>query len=98
MQETAAATGQRVDGYEKVTGRAAYTEDLPLPYGVTHCAILGSPYSHAAIRSIDSSRAEHVPGVVAVLTREKLAGMDPYMHTGGFGGGPQATRPFIGIE
>jgi CO/xanthine dehydrogenase Mo-binding subunit len=88
----------RVDGYEKVTGRAQYTEDLPLPYGTACCAILASPYAHANIRSIDASKAERLPGVIAVLTREHLGGMDPYLRSGGFGGGPQALRPFIAIE
>jgi CO/xanthine dehydrogenase Mo-binding subunit len=88
----------RIDGYEKVSGRAQYTEDLPLPYGTAFCAILASPYSHALIRSIDASKAESLPGVIAVLTREHLDGMDPYLRSGGFGGGPQALRPFIAIE
>jgi CO/xanthine dehydrogenase Mo-binding subunit len=88
----------RVDGFEKVTGRAQYTEDLPLPYGTAFCAILASPYAHALIRSIDASRAESLPGVIAVLTREHLDGTDPYLRSGGFGGGPQALRPFIAVE
>ena len=98
QQQLEQPVGQRVDGYDKVTGRAAYTEDLPLPYGVAYCSILRSPFSHASIVSIDASAAERLPGVIAVLTRDCLEGMDPYMHTGGFGGGPQATRPFIAVE
>jgi CO/xanthine dehydrogenase Mo-binding subunit len=98
MQVLGTATGQRVDGYEKVTGRAPYTEDLPVPFGTAYCAILRSPFSHALIKSIDGSRAERLAGVLAVLTREQPEGMDPYMHTPGFGGGPQATRPFVAVE
>lgn len=98
MQNLASAAGPRIDGYEKVTGRADYTDDLPLPFGVAHCAVLPSPYSHARILSIDASKAEQVPGVLAVLTREHLGGMDPYLHGAGSGGGPQAERPFIATD
>jgi CO/xanthine dehydrogenase Mo-binding subunit len=98
MQETATAAETRIDGFEKATGRAQYTDDLPLPYGTLYCAILPSPLSHARIRSIDASRAERVPGVLAVLTQNHLDGMDPYLHGAGYGGGPQAERPFIATE
>src|SRR5947209_5020812 len=97
VQQIEQAPG-RIDGHDKVSGRAAYTEDLPLPYGVAYCAILRSPLSHARIISIDSSQAERVPGVITVLTQQHLEGMDPYLRTGGFGGGPQATRPFIAVD
>lgn len=62
----------RVDGPDKVTGRAKYTYDIRLP-GMLYAKILRSPYPHARIRSIDTSRAEKLPGVKAViadLTRE----------------------------
>src|SRR5713226_1753620 len=98
MLEPDPNAGGRVDGYEKVTGRASYTEDLALPYGVAYCAILRSPLSHARIRSIDSAKAERVPGVLAVLTRDHLDGMDPYLPTGGRGGGVAANHPFIAID
>ncbi len=55
---------------EKVTGAAQFTDDLRfenLHYG----AILRSPYAHANIKSIDVSRAETLPGVVAVLIGEE---------------------------
>ena len=57
----------RVDIRDKVTGRATYVEDLPEPPGTLYAAAIRSPYSHAKIKSIDSSRAERLPGVVAVL-------------------------------
>ena len=90
----------RVDAYDKVTGRASYTEDLATPTGVAYCAILSSPYSHARIRSIDASAAGRVPGVLAVLTRDHLEGIDPYIRIGahpGFGGVPP-NHPFIAVE
>ncbi len=57
----------RVDGADKVTGRAKYTYDIQLP-GMLYAKILRSPYPHARIRSIDASEAEKLPGVKAVIT------------------------------
>jgi CO/xanthine dehydrogenase Mo-binding subunit len=66
----------RVDGVDKVTGAAKFVGDLTLP-GMLHGKILRSPYAHARIRSMDASRAEAFPGVVAVLTAADLADMTP---------------------
>jgi len=57
----------RLEGVEKVTGRALYTHDVCLP-GQLQAAVLRSPHPHARIRRIDTSRAEALPGVHAVLT------------------------------
>ena len=51
---------------EKVTGRAIYTNDIYLP-GMLYAKVLRSPYAHARIKSMDSSRAEALPGVWAVI-------------------------------
>jgi len=59
----------RVDGAEKVTGKAVYTGDVELP-GMAHGKVLRSPYAHAQIIRIDASRAEKLPGVYGVITRE----------------------------
>jgi CO/xanthine dehydrogenase Mo-binding subunit len=90
----------RVDARDKVTGRAEYTEDLPLPFGTLHAAVLSSPYSHARIRSIDVRPAERLPGVVAVLTRDRLEGMDPFRRSHGrwLSGGPSIADPFFAID
>ncbi len=63
----------RIDALEKVTGRAKYTSDLKLP-GMLYGAFLRSPHAHAKIKRIDTSKAEALPGVKAVLTQAKLAG------------------------
>lgn len=56
-----------------VTGRAAYTLDLP---GETlHLALLQSPHSHARITRVDTALAEAVPGVVLVLTPDDDPGV-----------------------
>ncbi len=57
----------RHDGVDKVTGRAKYGADINLA-GMLHGKILRSPHAHARIRSIDTSRAEAMPGVKAVIT------------------------------
>jgi aerobic carbon-monoxide dehydrogenase large subunit len=55
-----------------VRGRGNYVDDIRLP-GMLHMSILRSPFAHAKINSIDTSRAEELPGVVAVVTGELLA-------------------------
>lgn len=67
----------RIDGPEKVTGRAVYASDVRLP-GMVYGKILRSPLPHARIRRIDSSKAASMPGVVAVLTRDNLQVSSPY--------------------
>jgi 4-hydroxybenzoyl-CoA reductase subunit alpha len=56
-----------VDAAGKTTGSGKYADDLSLP-GMLIGRILHSPYPHARIRSIDTSRAEKLEGVVAVVT------------------------------
>lgn len=55
----------RIDGTEKVTGKAIYSGDIVLP-GMLHMKILFAGRPHARILSLDTSLAEQVPGVVAV--------------------------------
>jgi xanthine dehydrogenase molybdenum-binding subunit len=56
----------RIDAYERVTGQAQYTGDLQLP-GMLYARVLRSPHPHAKIISIDTSKAEKLPGVKAVI-------------------------------
>jgi len=57
----------KMDAEEKVTGKAVYIQDLKIP-GMLHGKILYSSHAHARIKSIDTSQAEKLPGVKAVLT------------------------------
>ncbi len=57
----------RPDGPEKVTGQVQYVADLK-PRGLLHAKLLRSPHAHARIVKIDTSRAQALPGVRAVLT------------------------------
>ena len=61
----------RPDGVDKVTGRAQYGADLNLT-GLLHGRILRSPHAHARIKSVDTGRAEALPGVRAVVTAADL--------------------------
>src|SRR5438046_10764257 len=57
----------RPDGVPKVTGRALYAADYTMS-GAIIGKILRSPHAHARIRSINTSKAEKLPGVKAVIT------------------------------
>jgi CO/xanthine dehydrogenase Mo-binding subunit len=61
----------RPDGVDKVTGRANFGADLALP-GMLVGKVLRSPHAHARIKSIDTSKAEALPGVKAVATSADL--------------------------
>ena len=61
----------RPDGLDKVTGRARYGADATAP-GQLVGAILRSPHAHAKIKNIDTSKAEKLQGVKAVLTCDDL--------------------------
>jgi xanthine dehydrogenase molybdenum-binding subunit len=63
------AVGRRVvrkDGREKASGHALYTSDVQLP-GMLHARVLACPYAHARIKTMDTTRAQALPGVRAVL-------------------------------
>ena len=66
----------RHDGADKVTGRALYGGDFQTP-DLLHGKILRSPYAHARIKSIDTSKAAGLPGVRAVLTAKDLPETKP---------------------
>ena len=55
-----------------IQGRGTYIDDVKLP-GMLHMAILRSPYAHATINGIDTSKAAELPGVIAVVTGELMA-------------------------
>lgn len=61
----------KIDGREKVTGSAKYTGDLKFP-NMLFGKILTSPHAHAKIINIDTSEAEKLPGVKAVITHKDV--------------------------
>lgn len=64
---------RRVDGEEKATGHARYAADVSLP-GTLSGKSLHSPYAHARIVRIDTTEAQKVPGVHAVITGADVRG------------------------
>ena len=69
----------RIEGPEKATGRAIYTDDISRP-GMLHAALLGSHYAHARIKTTDTTKAKALPGVKAVLVGTDL----PFNYIGMF--------------
>ncbi len=63
----------RVDAREKVMGQAKYAADYSLP-GMLWCKVLRAPFAHARILNIDTSRAERLIGVKAIVTAKDFAG------------------------
>ncbi len=66
---TVGTSARRLEAIEKVTGRAQYSSDVRLPRQ-TYAKVLRSPYPHAKIVSIDATKAEALPGVVAVIHKD----------------------------
>ncbi len=78
----------RPDGVDKVTGRAQYGADLNLP-NMIYGKVLRSPHAHARILGIDTSRAEAMPGVLAVVSGKDFPDAE-HGEIGGEGGGDVA--------
>jgi carbon-monoxide dehydrogenase large subunit len=59
-----------------ITGKGNFLDDIKLQ-GMAHAAILRSPYAHAKLNSIDTSKAKALPGVIAVFTGEDMMDINP---------------------
>jgi len=78
---------RKVDGFALVTGKPEFVADLQLP-DTLHIKILGSPFAHARITSIDVTEVEAMPGVACVLTYKNV----PHnRHTTGGQGYPEPS-------
>lgn len=76
MVEELTIVGKRIPpvrGPDKVTGKAKFSNDIQLP-GMLHGKVLESPHAHATVTSINTSKAEALPGVKAVITHEDETG------------------------
>jgi len=62
---------ERVDAFERLVGEAKYASDIYLP-GMLYVKFLRSPHPHAKVVKIDATRAQALPGVMAVLTPQDL--------------------------
>jgi aerobic-type carbon monoxide dehydrogenase small subunit (CoxS/CutS family) len=68
---------RRIDAPSKVSGRLKYAGDMTMP-GMLHVQVLRSPHAHARILSIDTSPAEAMTGVEAVITSADVPGEDGF--------------------
>ena len=83
----------RVDALDKVTGQAQYTNDLRFP-GLLHAKVKRSLLGHANIIDIDTSRAERVPGVRAIVTGKEFA----ERFSNPLSGNPLRDQPFLAFD
>ncbi|HEY1597514.1 MAG TPA: xanthine dehydrogenase family protein molybdopterin-binding subunit [Thermoleophilaceae bacterium] len=81
----------RLDAREKLCGEAVFTGDMEVP-GMLYGRVLRADVPHAEIVSIDTSAAERMQGVVAVLVGRDLLDIDPYY------GHAIKDRPIVAIE
>src|SRR5215472_3946912 len=63
---------ERVEDAALLSGRGRFIDDLGVPPGTLHAAILRSPHAHADIVAIDADAARRLPGIAAVLTGEQV--------------------------
>ncbi|MBV9167681.1 MAG: xanthine dehydrogenase family protein molybdopterin-binding subunit [Solirubrobacterales bacterium] len=85
------ASVPRKDGREKLSGQAQYVGDMEVA-GMLHGKILRSPTAHAKITSIDTSAAQEMEGVAAVLTGDDLQDIEPYY------GHAIKDRPIVALD
>jgi carbon-monoxide dehydrogenase large subunit len=72
VQDVLGTSVKRVEDPRFITGKGQYLDDIKLT-GMTHLAILRSPYAHANIKSVDTSGARGMPGVLAVIVGADIA-------------------------
>ncbi len=91
---------QRKEDERFLTGRGRYLPDISLP-DMAFAEMVRSPHAHARIKSIDTSQAQAVPGVIAVFTARDFNddGRKPIPHAAAVSGGPDASlRVFPGFQ
>lgn len=84
---------KRIDAIEKVTGNAKFIDDIRFP-GMLYAKIKRSEFSHAKILHIDTSDAEKLPGVKAVVTGKEFFSK----FANSYFGSPLADQPFLADE
>jgi carbon-monoxide dehydrogenase large subunit len=89
----AGARVARVEDARLLTGRGTYVDDISLP-GMLHACFVRSPFARAAIRGIDTTEAEALPGVRHVFTAADLnPGVHEQWHTSIGPQSPETPRP-----
>ncbi len=66
---------ERVEDAALLTGRGRYIDDLGVPPGTLHAAVLRSPYPHAVIRAINADAARGAKGMMAVITAAEVTAL-----------------------
>lgn len=82
------------DALERVSGTLLFTLNHALPE-MAHAKVLRSPFPHALVRTVDTTAAEALPGVVTILTGADLgpdSGLHPYY------GGQRDDQPVVAID
>ena len=80
-----------------VSGTSTYVDDIVIP-GMLHMAITRSIHGHARIKRVDTSRAQKVPGVVAIVTGEEVAAnCGPVPSAGEIPDLKRAQRPLLAV-
>jgi CO/xanthine dehydrogenase Mo-binding subunit/aerobic-type carbon monoxide dehydrogenase small subunit (CoxS/CutS family) len=77
VSDVVGARVPKVDAPAKAAGKFVYADDLTAP-GMAFAKIVWSEYPHAEVGSVDTSKAEAAPGVVAVLTAKDVPGRNLY--------------------
>ena len=67
MHASAGKSVARVDAYDKVTGRASFTDDL-CDRGALIARVVHASIANGLVKSIDTTTAQAIPGVVKILT------------------------------
>jgi len=90
---------QRTDVMDKVTGCAVFVDDIQFGPNLLYSRLVRSPYPHALIKKIDTSKAEALPGVRAVVTGKDLtARLGLYLIDRPIFAGVVATSEDIAVE
>ena len=80
MTTYAGQSVKRFEDHRLLTGQSSYVDDMQLP-GMLHALVLRSPHAHAALRSIDTSAAARLPGVVAIMTADDMSDLAAQLPT-----------------
>lgn len=73
VQRPPGGSARRTDSALKVSGATQFVEDIPMP-GLLHAAVLRSPYHHARLLTLDTTKAAEMPGVVRIITATDIPG------------------------